>query len=219
MASNVTKWEWTLERRRAAVRLADGRMTDDEIAAEAGISDRQFQRWKKLPQFAARVSSIMERQGAAIEDIAIADKRQRMIVLQDLFERQYGIIVERAVKGQMQADEQDARPHLGGDILNRVGKERYHPGARYGLVASQVKQIGTMLAEEAAADTGLVKSILATMEQAAKESGQWETKIGVNHSGRVTHDHRHFDLSNLTDDELNQLEQLAEKVELGMVTG
>jgi transposase-like protein len=48
---------WNEQRIQAAALVAAGRLTDLEIAAEVGVSDRQLRRWKRIPEFRARVEA------------------------------------------------------------------------------------------------------------------------------------------------------------------
>lgn len=189
-------FRWDLSRRIAAVRVADGTIDDDDIASEAGITDRQLRTWKLRPEFARFVDALMADAMEPVRNLLIADKSKRVVVLQDLLERQLRVVEERA------ANPDDATA-----------------GIRTGLLVRQWKKVGTgrdaEMVEEYAVDTGLVASIQATLKRGAEELGQIETKVTV--KGTVRHDHRHRGLSALSDAELDQLEILADKIDAGTV--
>lgn len=217
MASeNFRIFKWDLARRRAAIAVADGVLSDVEIASEAGITDRQLRNWKADPVFAKKVQRLQDNANAELAEFYVTQKRQRMAIYQELLERQLSILFERADENDEIKKKQEKISPLGSSLISSIGLKTSPAGGSSGLIVRQVKQIGVMLAEEFAFDASLVKLILNTLEQIAKEAGQWETK--VQHGGSVRVDHRHtHDLSRLSDDELAQLEVLAEKIELGEV--
>lgn len=53
-------YQWNEQRTQAAELVYVGRLTDLEIAAKVGISDRQLRRWKRMPEFQARLQEHME---------------------------------------------------------------------------------------------------------------------------------------------------------------
>jgi hypothetical protein len=53
-------YRWYERRTDAAELVASGRLTDLEISAKTGISDRQLRRWKHIPEFRARVEEYVE---------------------------------------------------------------------------------------------------------------------------------------------------------------
>lgn len=59
---------WNEQRIQAAQHVASGRLTDLEIAAEVGISDRQLRRWKRIPEFRARVEQQLAAYSAFLDE-------------------------------------------------------------------------------------------------------------------------------------------------------
>lgn len=55
----VSVWKWTAQRERAALLLADG-MTYREIEANHGIAHTTIARWKKEPEFLARIDQHLD---------------------------------------------------------------------------------------------------------------------------------------------------------------
>jgi hypothetical protein len=51
----MSVFRWTKQTIQAARLVADGRLTEIEIAVEVGISDRQLRRWKHIPEFQSKV--------------------------------------------------------------------------------------------------------------------------------------------------------------------
>ncbi len=71
----------TIKQQRAALMVAEDVLTDEEIAAEAGITRQGLVNWKQKPEFAALVAEHIE----AFKDRALvegfADKRARVQLL------------------------------------------------------------------------------------------------------------------------------------------
>lgn len=219
MSQNVTSFPWDRRSRRAAVRLADDVLTDEQIAFEAGITRRQLNRWKDNPTFAACVQAISLDFEAATKEIAIADKRLRLHALDDLFQRQYQVIEERATEYAAMARQRAKEQGRTSDLDNLMGRRSVPAGGTSGMITRQVKTQGPLVIEEFADDTALVKSLLDIMKQAAQETGQWEAKVGVKHSGHVTHDHRfsgHEELDVLSVDDLDRLKVIRAKIDTGL---
>jgi transposase-like protein len=56
----MSGFRWTKQTIQAARLVADGRLTEVEIAVEIGISDRQLRRWKHIPEFQSDVRKQQE---------------------------------------------------------------------------------------------------------------------------------------------------------------
>lgn len=52
---NFPKWRWTEGRERAAALVAEDAVSDEQIAADLGVTRRTLTTWKQHPEFAARV--------------------------------------------------------------------------------------------------------------------------------------------------------------------
>lgn len=158
----VKFWHWTKKRTRAAQLVAEDRLTDDEIAAELGISRRSLACWKKHPDFAARVAEIVESMRQAILAEGIANKQNRIDALNERATLMRQVIAERAA--------------------DMVGI----PGGGTGLMVRTYKAIGTgefaRQVEEYAVDTPLLREMREHEKQAAIETGQWEEKSQVSGS-------------------------------------
>jgi hypothetical protein len=154
IAGTYRQFRWSGARRRAAVLVAEDSLTDVEIAARVGIHERQLRNWKADPAFRERVGEHV----AALEAVAlryeIAKRARRVAALDDRWHRMARVIEARGREMDGEA-----------------------PGAETGLLVRQVKVIGTgeqqRTVEEYAVDTGLLRELRATEEQAARELGQW----------------------------------------------
>jgi hypothetical protein len=139
-------------------------LTDVEIAAQAGVTDRQLRNWRADPAFAARVEEVARRLGDVSLRRAIARRARRVAALDRRWQAVQQVIAERAADPTM----------LG------------VPGGTTGLLVRTLKSIGSgsaaQVVEEFQVDTGLLQQILNLEKQAAQELGQWSEKR--EHAGR-----------------------------------
>lgn len=202
----LPEWEWDAVKYRAASRVADGALSNKEIAHEAGISDRQLRTWKKHPPFASLVSAIAGEVGDAFRNEAVATKAGRLRILIDMHNKLLAVIEARAAA----AIEMQERQGLGGDTL-QTPRSMWAAGEETGVIVTK-ETWGKTNSREAAVDNATLKSMLDIQDRIARELGQREDAINVKHSGRVDHVHRiPQGLQNLSDDELDALEVIAAK--------
>jgi predicted transcriptional regulator len=153
---------------RAAVLLAENRLSDSDIAATLGVSRASISRWKRRPEFQTRVTVLQQRINEVALQTAIADREKRVAALNDRWERMQRVLDERA-----------ADPGVASA-----------PGGTTGLVVKQMKMIGAgeaaMPITEYAVDTSLLKEMRATEQQAAQELGQWSEKSETKTEQHVT---------------------------------
>ena len=114
-------FHWTARREEAAALLAADELTDEEIAARAGVTRRQLTNWKRHPDFATRIQAIARRIGDLAAKHAIARRHRRVARLQDRWDRLDQVVQERAADPQMQ------------DV----------PGGKTGLLVRRIKVIGS----------------------------------------------------------------------------
>lgn len=149
-----TKFTWRTNSRRAALLVAQDKLTDERIATECGVSKATLERWKDHPDFRAKVSKRTEEILASLRDKGIAEKSNRIASLNDRWEKLHQVIRERGADPSMV------------DI----------PGGTTGLVVRQLKSIGVgqqnQMVEEYVVDTGTLAEMRAMELQAAKELGQ-----------------------------------------------
>jgi hypothetical protein len=136
---------------RAAMHVADGRMTNDEIAADVGVSRSTLAKWKLRESFRTEVERIRAtlRDQVLLEGITL--KANRIRTLNDLYKRIEQIIAERAADPAMQ------------NI----------PGGTTGLMKRTIKSIGSganaAIIVEGTFDIALCKESRAILAQMAKE--------------------------------------------------
>lgn len=151
-------FEWNEQRTEAAQLLANGRLSDSDIAEKLGIDRTTLWRWLQREEFAARVAELVENQRREIERIGIAQRHQRLAGYNDRRTRLLRVIEARA-------DDPQIVEGAGGGT---------------GLLVRRKKKIGQGDASETvieyAVDTGLLGALLDLEKQAAIETGQWTEK-------------------------------------------
>ena len=142
------------KRERAAILLAEDRLSDRQIAEELGISRMSLARWKKNPRLAARVEELDAIMCEQALKHGIARRETGIAVQHEMQSKLLTVIAERAKDAELQGV----------------------PGGKTGLVCKTVKGIGKgddfRVVEVFETDTPTVKALLALHEQAAKEMGQ-----------------------------------------------
>lgn len=223
MWTSVDDFVWTPTKKRAAVLVAEDKLSIREIASELGVNKQTITRWKHHPAFIGTVADHAAELHAEMMRKAIAKKRERIKVLDTLHDKLLTVIDERAeryvrMEHETADDETDRQSiaRVAQQVSGGTAETTVPPGGATGLVVRQLKQIGTgfnaKTVEEFAVDTGTIKAIQSLQEQAAKEMGQWVERGELAHTGEVWHTHTH-DLSRLTDDELRQLRALRLKID------
>ena len=161
MAENDSPKRMTRRREKAALLVAEDKVTDHEIALQCKIGDRTVFRWKKEPSFAARVTEHRERWAAEIEAEGIANRKNRVDMLNRDWQRLEQVAMERAADPEM------------ADI----------PGGTTGLLVHTVRVVGVgqnaQRVDEYAVDTGLLKEKREHAKQAAIELKQWTEQKDV----------------------------------------
>lgn len=163
-----------------------------------------------------QIKTAIDEWRAEIKQDGIANLEHRLAVINDLETRLRQVIIDRRNRyvGQLAAREsatEAARRIFGGDVPAEAATGL--------LVEKETVNNAGIRTVEWSVDVGLLKQLQSFHEQAAKEMGQRETRIGVRHTGRVDHVHRTVDLSALDDDELDRLAELTAKIEAGEVVG
>jgi hypothetical protein len=207
MSLNVTKNQLSLKQEKAASLVANDKQTDDQIAADVGITKRTLERWKKEPLFEGRVKEIISRAVERLTEKGIADKSNRIAALVDRQKRMVSVIEARA------------------------GEHADVPGGQSGLLVKETRFVkvlevksddGDWPSEEDevviptkrvqpvdyyAVDTGLLREMRETEKQAAQEIGDWTEKFEVsgNQDKPVIHEHRYEALRRLPPDEIARI--------------
>jgi hypothetical protein len=184
---------WNTARELGAVLVADDSLTDVEIAKQAGVHKATLERWKKAPEFQARVRDVRTGLKSKALEIAlqygIADVRQRIHSLDEHWKKMQRVIAERAKD----------------PVMEKAA------GGRTGLLVHRRRVIGqgdnSMTVDDYEVDTGLLRALRETARQAAQEMGKWVS----NHEGVTDYDGCYADW---TDEEIQeQLEFNRRRVE------
>lgn len=141
--------------------VAQDDLTDEKIAAAIRISKRQLERWKAVPEFAARVEQHREKWRAEIEAEGIANRQNRVDAQNDRWRRMQQVIDARAKDESM----------------------KHVPGGETGLLAHDVKGVGRgedfQLIDVYAVDTGLLKEMREHEKLTAEELGQRKQTVSL----------------------------------------
>ncbi len=190
----------------AAAMLAEG-VDVTEVARQFGVSRKTVYEWSKTPEAQAVIAEITASVRAGVKHLAIANKVRRLHMAQEMVDGIDGVI----------ADRKDAATE------RAAGKwDAPMPGERTGHVAVKVGYSpGGQPIKEASFDGALHTAKARWLEYAAKELGDIETRVGVKHSGTVSHDHAHrvYDFSAFTPEEQDTIADLARKYRTGAGVG
>lgn len=158
MAQEPSDFTWASPQVDAAQLIAEGRLTQEDVAARVGVSLSTLKRWLRVSEFADRVDSLVDDYRKAVRRRGLAILERRVESVNDRWLRLRRVIEERA-------DDPD---------MAEV------PGGRTGLIVKDYKTVG---AGESATvmpiysvDTALLKEIREHEKQAAQELGQWTEK-------------------------------------------
>lgn len=175
------KWDETKET--AAVLLAVGELTNEEVAEKVGVDRVTLYRWSLLQEFKDRITANQEEIRKRVFSEGVADLAGRVRRYNKRWNQINRIFEARAA---------DAT-HAG------------VPGWETGLLCHEQKSIGSgelaTVIDQYKVDVGTIKEERELAKQAAQELGQWEEKTKTS-----------FDLSNLSDEDLNALERISSKI-------
>lgn len=171
---------WTRPRARAAQLVADDRLTDEQIAAEVGVSIQALYKWKRHPAFQARVAEIVAAYAAALKRKGLADKEFRLAALNDRHQRLQQIVEARAHALDEAQTSGGADPFL---LLNWQGAA-LASGFATGLVTLEWATTPKGgFRPQFKTDTALSGEMRALEKQAAQELGDWAEKHQMEHTG------------------------------------
>lgn len=158
-------WRWDARKEQAALLIAEGELSFDEIAVRLNTGRRTLYDWLEHEEFAARVKEHTTRLGQLAERFVIARRAARLSSKQQRWRKLQCIIDARA------ADPSHARA----------------PGGGTGLLVRHQKMLGSgdnaTLVEEFEVDTGLLKEMRDLETESAKECGQWTEKRELTGAG------------------------------------
>jgi hypothetical protein len=153
-------YKWTKRRELAAQLVADDSLNDEQIAARVGISGKQLDRWKKIPEFSARVDGHLALWREQIRRDGLAVKERRIQSLIADFNATTRILNERGHDLAM---------------LDEQGNQRREgaPGGATGFITRDFKSTRDALIPVFAFDAALMKERRELRKQIATELGDW----------------------------------------------
>ncbi|SRR6266478_9266922 len=159
---------WTSNKEQAATLLAEDSLTIAQIAKKLHVTEKTIDRWKAEDEFKKRVEANVGLFRVRCLEFGLARKEARIAELSELHRLTKEFISERGASPAMQTI----------------------PGGKTGLVAMQWKMLGSgeeaQAMQEYEADTGLMREFRATLEQIARELGQWEEKQEIKVTGQLS---------------------------------
>lgn len=171
------------KKHRAAIHLAEGLLSERQIARELNMSRSTLHEWKQEPDFMdvqAEYEHIIRSESL---DLAIANKAERMRVLNMLHEKGVQIIQQRAEWYANELAEGDSAVNA----TRRVFGDVTPPWAATGmLVRNETVNATGMKTVNWTYDNALAKDLRDTDKQAAQEMGQWDEKSTVDMQQTVT---------------------------------
>ena len=160
-------FEWDSTREQAAMLIAVGDLTNDEIAERLDIGVATLYRWKTSQEFKDRVKEIKETLRQEILDTSIGDIVKR---------------IQRSNKRWMAIDKL---------ISARASDPAMYgvPGGDTGLLAHDQKAVGSgptqSIVDVYTFDAALIKEERELQKQTAQELGQWTDRQKVDLNGEV----------------------------------
>ena len=165
---NPSKWEWSTNKETAAQLLAEDSLSIPQIAQQLGTSESTVDRWRKVPEFQARIKENIAAFRTKFLECGLARKESRLAALTDVYHRQQIIVTERGASAEMKS----------------------FAGGASGLIKVTWKQVGAgeerQLIPECRVDTALSRGIRSTLKQVAEELGQWANKSLPEISGTLS---------------------------------
>lgn len=166
-----------------------------EVARQMGVTRHTIQVWSKTDECQAHITAIKTSVREATKHLSVADKVRRLVHAQSAVDG-----IDSLIEARREAGAASKQPM---------------PGEATGHVAVKDVEIKGVRTREAAFDAALHNEKRKWLEYAAKELGEFDAGLNVKHSGRVDHIVSRMDLGALTDEELESLLPLAEKVAAG----
>jgi hypothetical protein len=183
MTPETTPFAWTGKAERAALLVAEDRLTDVQIAADIGMTRPTLARWKRHPEFTARAAEIVAKARAAVEAEGIANVKNRVAAQHDRWERLQRLIAARG-------NDPTLADIPGGDSGFLVRTAKLVKVYTAEPTAEELANLDTppeqlraakreVLVYEYTTDVSPAAELRATEKQAAQELGQWTEKSEI----------------------------------------
>jgi hypothetical protein len=163
---NTRKFRWSVAKEEAAALLALAELTDIEVAAKVGTSDRTLRSWKAHPEFAARVVELVREMGEPALRHGIALRNRRLKEMNFRWNLLQKVISDRAADTRMEGIPGGPTGLLVIEEAETVTLKNADGSERAEVVPVKV-----------AVDTAMLKEMRELEKQAAQEVGQWVNKI------------------------------------------
>ena len=100
---NPSKWEWSTNKETAAQLLAEDSLSIPQIAQQLGASESTVDRWRKVPEFQARIKENIAAFRTKFLECGLARKESRLAALTDVYHRLQLIVSERGASAEMKS--------------------------------------------------------------------------------------------------------------------
>lgn len=161
MSQNVSNFEWNAQRYKAAQLLAEGRLTDEEIAEQLAITRRTLARWKTQIAFIDYIYECIRTTRDELLKRGVRERQNRLDQIDNVVSKINRVITARA---ELYAPDAMARAQ----------------GADTGLVVRREKVIGNgdnaRDVVEYEVDVATLRELREQLKQAAIEVGEWAEK-------------------------------------------
>jgi hypothetical protein len=161
MSQNVTNFEWNAQRYKAAQLLAEGRLTDEEIAEELSVTRRTLARWKTQIAFIDYIYECIRTTRDELLKRGVRERQNRIDQIDNIVGK-----INRVINARATHYEEDEKAKA--------------QGADTGLIVRKYKVIGTgensREVEEYEVDVATLRELREQLKQAAIEVGEWAEK-------------------------------------------
>jgi len=161
MSQKVSNFEWNAQRYKAAQLLAEGRLTDEEIAEQLAITRRTLTRWKTQIAFIDYIYECIRTTRDELLKRGVRERQNRLDQIDSVVSKINRVITARA---ELYAPDAMARAQ----------------GADTGLVVRREKSIGNgdnaREIVEYEVDVATLRELREQLKQAAIEVGEWAEK-------------------------------------------
>ncbi len=151
---------WSAKQERAALLLAEGALTQQQVADVVGVTRQTVSKWLQQPEYTKHIAGLQHAMYERMLQIGIANKEARIVGMVGRHRRMQDVIAERA-----------------------AGTREPVPGGRSGLLVRQRKMIGSgdgsTIVTEYAFDSALAREMRELEKQIAQETGQLGTGVQV----------------------------------------